>query len=152
MSTFVRASHVLLFERLCGHEAAPSQARVLEGPDFQASLRRDLTRLLNTRNGQTIDEFLASEGSVLHYGLPDLLGLGGQSDSDLERLADVIRHGIALFEPRLSLAKVSAQRDPGRPERARVMVSAQARLGRTLQRVDFDIALDPLGPSVGAAA
>jgi hypothetical protein len=40
---------------------------------------------------------------------------------------------------------VSARRDPRRPERACVTVSAQALLGRSLQRVDFDMALDDSG-------
>lgn len=142
MSTFVRASHVPLFDRLCGSDDASSPARLHEGRAFELSLQRDLARLLNTRNGQTLDEFMQGEGSVLHYGLPDLLGLGVQSDSDLQVLAQVVQRGIVLFEPRLSGVSVTARRDPRRPERACVSVSAQARMGRTLQRVDFELALD----------
>ncbi len=152
MSTFVRASYVPLFERLCGDDGPSSQARVLEGPDLRASLRRDLLRLLSSRNGLTIAGFLEVEGSVWHYGLPDLLGLSVQSDKDLQVMAGVVGHAIALFEPRLSAVTVSARRDPRRPERACVTVSAQALLGRTLQRVDFDMALDDPGLQTDAVA
>ncbi len=141
-----------MFDRLCGGDGPSSQTRVLEGPDLRASLRRDLLRLLNSRNGLTIAGFLEAEGSVWHYGLPDLLGLSVQSDGDLQVMADVVGHAIGLFEPRLSAVTVRARRDPRRPERACVTVSAQALLGRSLQRVDFDMALDDPGLQGGAHA
>lgn len=142
MSTYVSASSVPLFDRLSGSAPESADGRLLDAGGLEASLRRDLSRLFNVRNGLTIDEFLASEGTVLDYGLPDLLALSAQSDADLQRLADVVARGIALFEPRLSHVQVSARPDRSTGHGARVLISAAVAVGRELCRVDFDLAPD----------
>lgn len=142
MQRLVAASRVPLFDRLAGGAQASPDGRLLEAGGLQSSLQLDLSRLLNVRNGLTIEQFLASEGTVLHYGLPDLLRLSAQSDVDLALLERVIRHGIALYEPRLSQVQVKATADPRRPTQARVAIAAAVVLGRQLCRVDFSLAVD----------
>ena len=125
---------MLLFDRLCAADAVPPQKQtcVVEGP--RASLQRELLRLLNTRNGLSRAQFLACEGSVLHYGLPDLLGLCSQSDADLQGVSQLVEHAIRLFEPRLSDVRVQAWRDPADAVHARhrlqVPLRVPARRGR----------------------
>jgi hypothetical protein len=96
VSTYVTASPVPLFDRLAFPAPQSADGRLLDAAGLQASVRLDLSRLLNVRNALSIEAFLQSEGTVLHYGLPDLLSLSSQSDADLERLAEVVAHGIAL--------------------------------------------------------
>lgn len=152
MSTLVRASYVPLFDRLCEQDPASARTRLLDADALQESLQRDLLRLFNVRNSLTLEGFLASEGSVLHYGLPDLLSLCVQSDADLERLTQVVRHAIRLYEPRLTGVTVQAWQDPQHPGRARLAVAAGVIVGRELRRVDFEIDLDePLARMVPAA-
>lgn len=118
------------------------QALLSTEEDLRASLQRELSRLLNSRNGLTRSQFLASETSVLDYGLPDLLGLCTQSDTHLQQLSQIVDHGIRLFEPRLVDVRVQAQRDPAEPTRARLTVSASALAGREVQRLEFAVVLD----------
>jgi type VI secretion system protein ImpF len=110
MSTIVAATHIPLFDRIAGFSEASFDGRLMDAHGLRLSLLRDLGRLFNSRNGLTIEAFLASEPSVLDYGLPDLLSLSPQSDLDLEQVASVVRHGIALYEPRLSHVEVKAYR------------------------------------------
>jgi type VI secretion system protein ImpF len=126
--------------------------RLIGASGLQRSLQTDLSRLFNVRNSLTIEEFLASEGSVLHYGLPDLLRLSAQSDADLALLEDVVRHAIALFEPRMTMVHVKASQDARMPTRARIAISAAVMLGRQLCRVDFALATDGQSTEITQAA
>ena len=138
MSRHTRVSQPPLFDRLCGYEPASSSP----GPALADSLARELGQLLQTRNGLTRAQFLACEGSVLQYGLPDLQGLSPQVEADLQQLAQAVAHAIALFEPRLKSVHVQARRDPDDPVRARVSVSASGMHGAPRWRVEFPLALD----------
>lgn len=152
MSTLVTATHVPLFDRLAGMAEASHDGRLLDAGGLKLSLQRDLLRLFNVRNALTIEEYLACDGTVIHYGLPDLLHLSAQSDTDLQTLADVVRHGLGLFEPRLSRVQVRASRDPAAPTRARVAIAAAVQIGQQLCRVDFDVALDDTSQLLQEAA
>jgi type VI secretion system protein ImpF len=141
VSTFTWASHAPFFDRLCEPVSASSPGRLLRGADLKASLARDLARLLNTRNGQTIDEALGGESSVLTYGIPDILALGVQPDGG-QLLADLVQRAIASFEPRLREVTVQASPEDRCPDHVRLSITASVAVGRQLQRVDFDVALD----------
>lgn len=142
MNTIVAANPVPLFDRIAGFGEASFDGRLMDAAGLRLSLLRDLSRLMNARNGQSIQTFLASEASVLDYGLPDLLTLSPQSQVDLEVLEAVVRHGIALYEPRLSHVQVKATRDPQRHAAARVSIAAAVNTGNQLCRVDFDVVMD----------
>jgi type VI secretion system lysozyme-like protein len=143
MSTIVAATHIPLFDRIAGFAEASFDGRLMDGQGLRMSLIRDLGRLFNARNGLSIEAFLASEASVLDYGLPDLLSLSPNSDVDLGKVADVVRHGISLYEPRLSHVDVKAKRDTGSRVSARVTIAAAVNAGSQLCRVDFDVVMDP---------
>lgn len=133
---------MLLFDRLCAADSVPAQKQTSVAEGSRESLRRELLRLLNTRNGLSRAQFMACEGSVLHYGLPDLLGLCPQSDADLQGVSQLVAHGIRLFEPRLSDVRVQAWRDPTDAARARLTVWASVRDASAGQRVAFAVVLD----------
>lgn len=141
MSTFTWASHAPLFDRLCLPEPAAAPVRLLQGADLKVSLARDLERLLNTRNGLTLEEALGCEASTLTYGIPDTLALGIEPDGG-QALADLVQRAITNFEPRLREVTVQAQLDDRCPDRARILITASVAVRRQLQRVDFDVALD----------
>jgi type VI secretion system lysozyme-like protein len=142
MSTIVAASHIPLFDRIAGFSEASFDGRLMDGQGLRMSLLRDLGRLFNARNGLSVEAFLASEASVLDYGLPDLLSLSPQSALDLAKVAEVFRHGIALYEPRLSHVEVKVTRDSSRHHAARVSLAAAVTVGNQLCRVDFDVLVD----------
>ena len=141
MSTIVAATHVPLFDRIAGFSEASFDGRLMDGQGLRLSLLRDLGRLFNARNGLSVEAFLASEASVLFYGLPDLLALSPQSAVDLAKVADVFRHGISLYEPRLSHVDIKVARDANQ-NAARVTVAAAVNVGNQLCRVDFDMVVD----------
>jgi type VI secretion system protein ImpF len=145
VATFTRASHVPLFDRLCAPESPSSSALLLQGADLKASLAHDLERLLNTRNGLTVGEAIGCEAPALRYGIPDLLGMDLQPGGGLQLLADLVQRAIAVFEPRLREVSVQALPDDRHPDRARLVIGGAVMVGRQLQRVDFDIALDEGG-------
>ena len=138
MSTIVAATHIPLFDRIAGFEAS-FDGRLMDAVGLKLSLQRDLGRLFNSRNGLSIEAFLASEASVLHYGLPDLLVLSPRSALDLEKLEAVVAHGIALYEPRLSHVSVKAHTDPQNHASAHVTITAAVYVGKQLCRVDFEV-------------
>lgn len=152
MSTYVTASPVPLFDRLAFPAPQSADGRLLDAAGLQASVRLDLSRLLNVRNALSIEAFLQSEGTVLHYGLPDLLSLSSQSDADLERLAEVVAHGIALYETRLSQVQIKARADPATHTGVRLSIAAAVSVGHQMCRVDFDLAPhEPLASSASLA-
>ena len=148
MSRFALVSQPPLFDRLCGTDSASPP----RGEALAASLERELGRLLQTRNGLTRAQFLACEGSVLQYGLPDLQGLSPQVEADLQQLGQVVGHTIALFEPRLKSVHVQARPDPDDTVRARLSVSASGVDGAPRWRVAFALALDGQEPWTAHAA
>ncbi|TWI43820.1 type VI secretion system protein ImpF [Pseudoduganella flava] len=130
-------THTPLFDRLAGKLAADD-----DEPAPQHALRRDLVRLFNVRNGLTIEEFLGDAPTVLHYGLPDTLGLSPQSATDLARWEQVVARAIALYEPRLSQVHVHIVRDTARPTNARIQIDAAVALGWHLSHVHFHMLVD----------
>ena len=130
------------FDRLGSRLAAEDGDRVPDAANLEQSLRRDLLRLFNVRNGLAIEQFLREAHSALHYGLPDTLRLSAQSSADLQCWQRVIARAIALYEPRLTQTRVQVRSDILKPTSACVNISAVATLGRTLCQVHFDLVLD----------
>lgn len=145
MSNLERNAPIPLFQRLCAPDSEGGNASSFDAAGLQASLVHELSRLLNTRCGLTLAQFLDSEGGVLHYGMPDFSSLSSRSTQDLDLLGRVIQHAIMLFEPRLLHTEVRAV--PGTQVGfASVHIAGAVRLGLMLRRVDFDM---PLGLSDG---
>lgn len=131
-----------LFDRLSGEAHGTIDGILLDGPALMGSLQRDLGRLLNTRNGLTIEAFLARQPDVLCFGLPDVTALWPSSKQDRDTLSQVLTHALQAFEPRLSHVMVEVAPDPESLARARVRLAAAVRVGRELRRVDFRLAVD----------
>lgn len=108
---------------------------------LKQSLRLDLTRLFNVRNGLTIDEFLTGAPTSLDYGLPDTLHLSAQSATDLLRWRQVIERAIALYEPRLRQVAVRVTPSIHWPTMAWVEIAATASLGSERVQFDFEAGL-----------
>ena len=70
---------------------------------LQASVRRDLEWLLNTRRTPEAadEEYPEVAKSVYNYGLPDLNALNWESSRDRTRLARAVQEALDIFEPRL---------------------------------------------------
>lgn len=152
MSKAIAASIVPLFDRIAGVAHASQDGRLLDAGGLQQSLQLDLARLFNVRNALTIQEYLSCEPSVLHYGLPDSLGLSPQSQTDLETWANVLQRCIEMYEPRLSHVRVDVRPDPERHYGARAAIAAAVKLGTQLCRVNFDVALNGQAARIEAAA
>jgi type VI secretion system lysozyme-like protein len=89
----IAGARALLFDRLVGpHFDADEErpVRILNRDQLRASIRRELERLLNTRN----------------YGIPDFSSLSAQNADDLALIASIIAQTISAFEPRLSQVTV----------------------------------------------
>lgn len=143
MSKYFPASHVPLFDRLQGNFEASVDGRILDLNGLRTSVFLDLSRLFNVRNSLTIEQFLETDLTVLHYGIPDLLSLTTQSDSDLELLSQILRRSIEYFEPRLFDLRIKCQRSKQSLNAASVEILANAYLGQQVCRISFDMSLDP---------
>lgn len=122
-----------------GTPRSRSMARLKE------SLQRDLEWLLNTR--RTIEPAEAShprvQGSVHHFGLPDLTSLAAGSDEVRRQLVRQVEEAIARFEPRLSRVRVTAASDaPGGGRELRFVVEALLKVEPEPERVTFDTLLE----------
>ena len=106
---------------------------------LEDSISRELHRLFNTRSHLQLAGYLQCEGTVLDYGVPDFSFLGGQSITDLENLQAVLTLAIRRYEPRLLDAVV--QVIPSKEQRGmlRLQVSASARLGTEIRRIEFEM-------------
>jgi type VI secretion system lysozyme-like protein len=104
-----------LFERLTDLDRAQTREcrplRVLDRAELAASVRGEVSRLLNTRCASWED----GAGTVIDYGLPDFSWMSASSDDDRQRLAAMIAHKVACFEPRLREVRVTIRRDESNP-------------------------------------
>lgn len=150
MHPFSSAVAFPLFDRIGGAPVARAGVRLTPTEALQLSLRLDLVRLFNARNGLTIAQFLGGGPTALDYGLPDTLALSTRSATDLECWERVIMRAILLYEPRLRQVRVKVTQDVARPATARVVISASAVAAGQASLFHFDAALDELMPSPGA--
>jgi len=104
-----------LFDRLTDLNRAQTQEphpdRVLDSAALRRSVRREVSRLLNTRCTGWQDR----NGTVIDYGLPDFSWMNPASETDRQTLAGTIARKISCFEPRLREVRVTIQRDETNP-------------------------------------
>lgn len=137
MSVIVTGSPMPLFERLSAR-ADGAATHLLQGEPLRRSVARELARLLNTRSRLTEAQFLASDGTVIDYGVPDFSFRSFQSVPDCDAIAALVAHAIALFEPRLRRVRVRfAERDTPWPVLA---IDGELALGAAPVRVAFELA------------
>lgn len=151
MSATLPTAALPLFDRLCPEAAGlvsgagltSARGDRLDARGLQASLARDLARLLGTRSPLDSAEHARRDLSVIDYGLPDLTALWPRSSDDRARLQQAVLHAITDLEPRLLQPRVQVGTDPTAPQRLRLTIEAAVRLGLQLHRVGFDLAIEP---------
>lgn len=152
-------SSVAVFPRRERRGAAPGArfgVRLTPAEALQLSLRLDLVRLFNARNGLTIAQFLGGGPTALGYGLPDTRALSPSSSADLECWERVITRAILLYETRLRQVQVRVTQDAARPSVARVRIAATAAgadgagAGAGALDAGFDARFDDVLPHAGA--
>jgi len=144
----VEGRRALLFERLTDDEPrSPEEEaqpfRVLDVRALKESVRRELSRLLNTRSHTRSHTRAvpggAGEMTVLDYGLPDFSSLAATSSDDQNRLAAAVAAAVAAFEPRLRDVRVRVER-VGRDDRALLLrVEAVLSVGLVAEPVSFPV-------------
>ncbi|BDB30037.1 hypothetical protein Tamer19_56420 [Cupriavidus sp. TA19] len=141
MATIISGAPVPLFERLASGGTEPS-AHLLDGAQLRQSVARELGRLLNTRSRLSAEAFLASEGTVLDYGLPDCSSRSLQSGPDRALIAALVRHAVTLFEPRLRNVNVEFVGTPLNSALTQpvLLIDGELCLGQAPERVSFELA------------
>jgi type VI secretion system protein ImpF len=112
---------------------------------LKASLVRDLEWLLNTRRiaEPAPDHYPEVQGSVYHFGLPDITSRSADSVAVQQGLARDIEEVLHIFEPRLTEVRVIL-REPGEKgsRLARFVIEALLRMEPNPERVMFDTVLE----------
>ena len=154
MHSLAPAAVLPRFARFCAVALACSGVRLTPSEALQLSLRLDLVRLFNARNGLTIAQFLGGGPTALDYGLPDTQALSPYSGADLRCWERVITRAIVLYEPRLRQVRVEVTQDGARPATARVAICATATGADEagVFRFDFAATLADVMPRAGAGA
>jgi type VI secretion system protein ImpF len=142
----VRGAPVPLFDRLVGGgaepPAAPAHSRVLSASALRDSVRRDVSRLLNTRCGLRGELRELAKGTVLDYGVPDFSALSPASDGDRIFLAGVIAIQITAFEPRLRNVAAVFLPHASNPKAVHGVIEASLIIGKVYEPVTFQIEFD----------
>lgn len=105
-----------LFDRLVdrdprrAREARP--LRTLGRGDLMESVRRELEQLFNTRCPIPAHRLSGRPWTVVDYGIPDLAGFSARSAEDRTRVAEILRHAVEVFEPRLAGVRVALEAVP----------------------------------------
>jgi type VI secretion system protein ImpF len=153
MSELVRGASVPLFDRLSSrHEASGDMRQLLSPEELQASIGRELSRLMNTRSRLTPGEFLQGTGTAIDYGIPDFLALSARSQSDTDLLQAVVKLAVGQYEPRLkgTTVQVLPSSKPG--SGATLMIGGTVKIGMKLRQLNFELQLDQrTGDSAKAA-
>src|SRR5215469_3153892 len=138
--TFVVQS---LMERLTTRDDWPL-TRTASLRFLKASIRRDLVRLLNTRQPppSEFSEYELIRKSVLNYGLADLSSLNTSAGAHLQHIQSIVQICLEEFEPRLEELTVSVERrDLGKRE-IWFHIEARLQIRPMAETVSFDTMLD----------
>ncbi|MCT4824071.1 type VI secretion system baseplate subunit TssE, partial [Pseudomonas aeruginosa] len=73
------------------------------------------------------------------YGLADWTAVQRLRAEDRRQLAREVRAAVEHFEPRLQLAEVEVEPDPGNPQRLRIQLGGRLRSGSRLMPALFVI-------------
>jgi type VI secretion system protein ImpF len=141
MAELIRGASTPLFERLQGGDAT-QLGHVMSPAQLELSIGRELSRLLNTRSGLVLRDFMESGGTTLDYGIPDVSALSSRSQSDLDLLQSAIAKAIAMYEPRLKNVIVKAD-SSATDATTRVAISGAVTIDMKLRSLNFELQLDP---------
>lgn len=112
---------------------------------FRLAVKRDLEWLLNTtRMPIEVPDYCDEvKRSLLFFGLPDIASISIQNIADEQRLMRALEAAIAMFEPRLARARVTA-RDSYTATRQAITfhVEAMLMIDPAPERISFDTVLE----------
>ncbi len=163
MSRLIPGGPIPLFDKLDQRASIIDQAdQVLDADGVEASVVRELRRLLNSRSRIPLSAYVDTELTVLDYGIPDYGAHCAQSEADRRHVAAAIRHAIEAFEPRLSDVDVSLMDGATGKTIALFCIEATLQVAHTVRRINFTlntgeyllpaIAPDTLAETAGEAA
>ena len=140
MSRLIPGGPIPLFDKLDQRAMASAPAeQVLDADGVEASVVRELRRLLNSRSRIPLSVFTDAELTVLDYGIPDYGAHSAQSEADRRRVAAAIRHAIEAFEPRLSDVDVSLVDGATGKTIALFCIEATLRVAHIVRRINFTL-------------
>ena len=140
MSRLIPGGPIPLFDKLDQRAIGPIQTeQVLDIDGVEASVVRELGRLLNSRSRVPLSVFTDTELTVLDYGIPDYGARSAQSEADRRRVATAIRHAIEAFEPRLSEVDVALVDGATGKTIALFCIEASLRVAHTVRRIHFTL-------------
>ncbi len=141
MSRLIPGGPIPLFDKLDQHfdDADDSAGQVLGIAGVEASVVRELRRLLNSRSPVTLSDFTDTELTVLDYGIPDYGAHSAQSEADRRRVAAAIRHAITQFEPRLEDVDVGLVDGATGKTIALFCIAATLRVADNVRRINFTL-------------
>ncbi len=107
-------ARVPLFDRLVDDapkdtSVEPRPLRILEGRALHESLQRDVARLFNTQRPLRIPN-PDNPGTVLDYGIPDLISRSLKQSVARRRLCLDLADALRAFEPRIADPEVAVVR------------------------------------------
>jgi type VI secretion system lysozyme-like protein len=145
------ASVVPLFDRLGSSIPGATHGRQLDAVGLGVSLVLDLERLLNSRNSLTFEQFFASEGSVIDYGLPEFGWMSPRSLGDRSLLGLTIKRAIELYEPRMRSVHVEVNPSNLGPFSTHFSLIGVVSLGASAVRAELNLFADQQGIRVEVA-
>jgi type VI secretion system protein ImpF len=102
-----------LFDRLVDRDPRqhwePRPFRTLTPGELRESVRRELSRLLNTREPLPSRALGDRTRTVIDYGVPDFSSYSPRNHDDRQRLAEALRQAIDAYEPRLRQTRVTVE-------------------------------------------
>jgi type VI secretion system protein ImpF len=134
-----------LFDRLNAPEAGRQNGGVSSGAMdrrlLQQSILDELSRLFSSRS-PSLPESIEAGGTVLNYGMPDLLLATPGRDVDHQQIAGIIQRRVTMFEPRLANVRVTVTPSPGDARALQIVLSASLRISRGPQPISLPLELD----------
>jgi type VI secretion system protein ImpF len=126
--------------------------QLLSPEDLQASIGRELSRLMNTRSRLTPAEFLQGTGTAIDYGIPDFLALSTRSQAQADLVQSTVRLAVSQYEPRLKDVTVNVFPAAGPGNNATLVIGGTVKIGMKLRQLNFELQLDQrTGDSAKAA-
>lgn len=141
MSFLFPGGPIPLFDKL-DQRAAPTgyeAGQGLSADGVEASVERELHRLLNSRSRISLSAFTEESLTVCDYGIPDYTALSARSEPDRIQIAAAIEHAIQHFEPRLQNVTVTPLGAANGITIALFQIDGDLPIANTVRRVRFTL-------------
>lgn len=141
----------LLFDRLIDDDLNSSfetnQAGYLSVDEVKDSIATEISRLLNTRTGEKLDNLLGDEppafGIPSIYGLKDFGSYDAANTQDWGIIKNLILEAIAYFEPRLKDVDVEIINFDDQAQKLNIQIYGKLHLKKVEGEVTFPVAISP---------